>query len=60
MSQKIKVSLIKSKYGRLGSHRLTLEGLGLRKIRQSVILNDTPEIRGMIKKIDYMLHVEAV
>jgi len=57
---KIKISLTKSKHGRLKSHKATLNGLGLRKIRQSVILIDTPEIRGMIDKVSYMISVEAI
>ena len=57
---KIKISLTKSKHGRLKSHKATLNGLGMRKIRQSVILIDTPEIRGMIDKVSYMISVEAI
>ena len=41
--KKIKVTLIKSKYGRLKAHRACIIGLGLRKIRQTVTVIDTPE-----------------
>ncbi len=50
----------KSKIGRLKSHQECLKGLGLRKIRQTVNIIDTPENRGMINKISYMLKVEGM
>ena len=40
------------------SHKATLIGLGLRRIRHTVELDDTPEIRGMINKISYMVRIE--
>ena len=55
---KIRVTLMKSVHGRLQSHKDTVRGLGLRRIRHSVEVNDTPEIRGMINKISYMVKVE--
>jgi large subunit ribosomal protein L30 len=57
-STKIRVTLVKSVNGRLQSHRDTVRGLGLRRIRHSVELEDTPQIRGMINKVAYMLRVE--
>jgi len=57
-AKKIRVSQTKSSNGRLQSHKDTLRGLGLRRIRHSVELNDTPEIRGMINKVAYMVKVE--
>lgn len=54
----LKITQIKSKYGRLKSHQCCLKGLGLRKINHSVIVVDTPEVRGMINKISYLLMVE--
>jgi len=56
---KIKVTLVKSVHGRLQSHRDTVRGLGLRRMRHSVELEDTPQVRGMINKIAYMLKVEG-
>ena len=53
----VKVTLIKSKYGRKSGHRSCVEGLGLRKIHQTVELEDTPAVRGMIKKVSYLLNV---
>jgi len=56
--KELKVTLLKSKYGRLKSHRGCITGLGLRKIRQTVTVIDTPEIRGMINRISYLVSVE--
>ncbi|MFV1972389.1 MAG: 50S ribosomal protein L30 [Thiohalobacterales bacterium] len=57
-NKKIRVTLVKSFHGRLQSHKDTVRGLGLRRIRHSVELDDTPEIRGMIDTINYMVRVE--
>jgi large subunit ribosomal protein L30 len=54
----LKVTLVRSRYGRLPAHRATLVGLGLRRINQTVALEDTPAIRGMIRKVSYLLRVE--
>lgn len=58
--KKISVTMTKSKIGRLKSHQACLKGLGLRKIRHTVEVIDTPENRGMINKVAYMLKVEEV
>ena len=50
-----KVTLVKSLIGRSCSHRACARGLGLRKINQTVEVNDTPENRGMVNKIYYMV-----
>ncbi len=57
-TKKIKVTLIKSKHGRLKAHRGCVIGLGLRRMHQTVEVIDTPENRGMINKISYLLQVE--
>ncbi|MGB5306950.1 MAG: 50S ribosomal protein L30 [Gammaproteobacteria bacterium] len=57
-SNKIRVTQTKSSHGRLQSHKDTMRGLGLRRIRHTVELNDTPEVRGMINKVSYMLRIE--
>lgn len=54
----IKVTLVKSIIGTKQSHRSTVRGLGLRKINSFSILNDTPEIRGMVNKINYLVKCE--
>lgn len=57
-ARKVKVTLTKSLIGRLDSHKACVRGLGLRRIRHSVEVSDTPENRGMINKVQYMLKVE--
>ncbi|BEV72354.1 MULTISPECIES: 50S ribosomal protein L30 [unclassified Paludibacterium] len=55
----VKVTLVKSLIGRLESHKACARGLGLKKIRQTVEVIDTPENRGMINKISYLLKFEG-
>jgi len=54
----VKVTLVKSKFGRLKKHKACVVGLGLRRMHQTVEVIDTPENRGMINKISYLLRVE--
>jgi len=54
----VKITLVRSPIGTLPKHKLCLKGLGLRRIRQSVEVEDTPVVRGMINKINYMLAVD--
>jgi large subunit ribosomal protein L30 len=54
----IKVTLMKSPFGKLQRHRDCVRGLGLRRIHHTVSVQDTPEVRGMIAKVSYMLRVE--
>jgi large subunit ribosomal protein L30 len=56
----LKVTLTGSRHGRLKNHRDCIAGLGLRRIRHSVTVADTPENRGMINKIAYLVSVEEV
>ena len=58
MAKTVKVTQIKSSIGRLPSHRATIKGLGLRRIRHTVELEDTPSVRGMINLVHYMIKVE--
>jgi|AJXC01.1.fsa_nt_gi LSU ribosomal protein L30P len=55
----VSVTLVKSFYGRLPAHRATVAGLGLKRINHTVELVDTPEVRGMINKVAYLLKVEG-
>lgn len=55
---KIKVKLVRSTIGRLESHKACVRGLGLRRINHTRVLDDTPEIRGMIRKVSYMVESE--
>lgn len=54
----IKVTQVRSIIGRKPDHVATIRGLGLRRIRHTVVLEDTPSIRGMINKVSYMVKVE--
>jgi len=54
----LRVTLVKSKYGRLPRHQACVTGLGLRRMNHTVEVQDTPEIRGMINKVSYLLKVE--
>ncbi|HJN96008.1 MAG TPA: 50S ribosomal protein L30 [Gammaproteobacteria bacterium] len=54
----VKVTLVRSPIGSLPKHKLCLRGLGLKRMHQSVEVEDTPAVRGMINKVSYMLAVE--
>jgi len=58
MANKLKVELVRSLNGRVKKHQDCARGLGLRRMHHSVEVVDTPENRGMINKISYMLKVE--
>jgi len=55
----IKVTLTKSTSGRLKKHQDCVRGLGLRRIGHTVEVEDTPSVRGMINKVNYMVRVEG-
>ncbi len=55
--QGIRVTLRRSPIGTPERHRLVLRGLGLRHIRQTAVHPDTPQVRGMIQKVGYLLEV---
>ena len=59
-TKQIKLTMYRSMNGRLKVHKSCARGLGIRKMHNSVVVSDTPENRGMINKISYMLHVEEV
>ncbi len=58
--EKLNVTMMKSKIGRLKSHKACLQGLGLKRINQTVEVISTPENKGMINKIAYMIKVEEI
>lgn len=58
-TKKIKVTLIKSVIGTKEGHRATVKGLGLRRVNSTSVLEDTPAIRGMVRKIAYLLKCEG-
>ena len=57
MTNTVKVQLVKGLIGTRESHRATVRGLGLRKLNSISELKDTPEVRGMINKIAYLVKV---
>lgn len=57
--RKLKVTLVKSLIGTIESHRACVKGLGLRHREHSVEVLDTPQNRGMINKVSYLLKVEG-
>jgi large subunit ribosomal protein L30 len=56
-AQSVRVTLRRSPIGTPERHRLVLRGLGLRRLRQTVVHPDTPQVRGMIQKVGYLLEV---
>ena len=54
----LSVTLLKSPIGRLKNHKASVAGLGLRKIGQTVQVEDSPSVRGMINQVAYLLKVE--
>lgn len=59
-TKKVKVTQVKSSIGRLKNHQACLKGLGLRRMHHTVEVLDTPENRGMINTVQYMLTVEEL
>ena len=55
----IKVKLVRSVIGTREDHRATVRGLGLRRLNDERLLEDTPAVRGMIRKVDYLVRVIA-
>ena len=58
--KQIKVTLVRSPIGAQPRHRECVKGLGLKRMHQTVTLEDTPSVRGMANKISYMVRVEEV
>ena len=56
--KKIKVKLVKSTAGCKTGHVATVRGLGLKRLHQTVELVDTPEVRGMINRVNYLVRIE--
>jgi large subunit ribosomal protein L30 len=57
--KKIRVTLVKSLIGAKQDHRATVRGLGLRRLNHTVELEDTPAVRGMVRKVAYMVKCEG-
>lgn len=57
MSKELQITLIKSGIGRPQKHRLTLKSLGLNKLNKTVVVKDSPQVRGMVNKVSHLLKV---
>lgn len=58
MGQKLKITLVRSYIGRPEKQRKILRGMGLTRLQRTVLLNDTPEIRGMVQKVSHLVTLE--
>jgi large subunit ribosomal protein L30 len=56
----IKVTQIKSSIGSLEKHKRTVRALGLKRIRDSRVHEDTPQLRGMVRSVRHLVRVEEV
>lgn len=59
-NKKLKVTLVKSVIGTKQDHRATVRGLGLGRVNSTAVLEDTPAVRGMIHKVQYLVKSEIV
>lgn len=57
---KLEIKLTKSTIGILGKHKKTVQALGLKKINQTVVKNDTPQIRGMVNQVEHVVEVKEI
>lgn len=60
MAKKLRITQIKSVHGRLPNHKACMTGLGLKRMHHTVELEDTPAVRGMVNKVNYLLKIEEV
>lgn len=60
MATQLKVTQVRSGIGRTERQKLTLKGLGLRRIGHSVVLKDSPQVRGMINRVQHLIAWEEV
>lgn len=58
MGDQIRVTLIRSQIGRPDKHKAVLMGMGLNRVHKTVTLPDTPEVRGMVRKVEHLIRVE--
>lgn len=60
MERKLKITQIRSTIGRIKKQKETIKALGIRKLYQSVMHKDTPQIRGMIEKVKHLVEVKEI
>ena len=58
--KKLRITQIKSYIGRPEKHRKVLRGMGLGRLNRTVVLKDTPEIRGMVRKVTHLVAMEEI
>ncbi len=60
MSGQLRITLVRGLSGRTPYHRKVVQGLGLTRINRAVVRKDTPEIRGMVEKVSFLVRMEEV
>lgn len=60
MAAKLLIRLVRSPIGHPHKHKITLTTLGLRRLGSAVVHNDTPQIRGMVRKVRHLVHFQAL
>jgi len=60
VGQKLRITLVKSFIGRPEKQRKILKGMGLTRMNREVVLEDTPEIRGMVNKVSHLVAMEEI
>jgi large subunit ribosomal protein L30 len=60
LGEKLKVTQIRSTIGRIKKQKETIKALGIKKLYQSVVHKDTPQIRGMIEKVKHLVEVKEI
>ena len=60
MARRLRLTLVRSPIGRLPRHRACVRGLGLRRLRHTVEVEDTPQNRGMARRVGYLLRMEEL
>lgn len=59
-AKKLRITYVKSSIGYSERHKATIRSLGLRRLNQSVILEDSPVVRGMLNKVNHLVKIEEV
>jgi large subunit ribosomal protein L30 len=60
VGRKLKITQIRSTIGRIKKQKEIIRALGIKKLYQSVIHSDTPQIRGMIEKVKHLVEIEEI
>ena len=59
-TKKLQITQVRSGIGRKTKHRRTLEALGIRRHQQSVVHDDSPAIRGMLRQVGYLVSIQEI